>query len=83
MAPLDHDELRSCAGSDWGLPERLARKQRTKLPVAQKVRLAIDLYEAVRVTRPEWPSDSIRRADLATHQRVRALLERASHVGRR
>ena len=80
---LDHDELRSYASRDWGLPERLARKQRTKLPVAQKISLAIDLYEAVRVTRPEWPSDSIRRADLATHQRVRALLERASHVGRR
>lgn len=80
---LDHDELRSYASRDWGLPERLARKGRAMLPVQQKVRLAIDLYEAARVTRPEWPSDSIRRADLATHQRVRALLDRASHVGRR
>ena len=50
---LDRDELRSYASRDWGLPERLARKQRTKLPVAQKIR------------------------------RVRALLDRAAHVGRR
>ena len=40
-------------------------------------------YEAARNTRPEWLSDAIRRADLATHQRVRALLDRAAHVGRR
>jgi hypothetical protein len=65
------------------MPERLARSHRAKLPVAQKVQLAIDLYEAARVTRPEWPSDAVRRADLATHQRVRALLDRAAHVGRR
>ena len=83
MAPLDLDELRNYASRDWGLSERLARKQRAKLPVAQRVRLAIDLYEAARTTRPEWPSEAIRRADLATHQRVRALLDRAAHVGRR
>jgi len=83
VAPLDHDELRSYAGRDWGLLERLARKQRTKLPVAQKVRLAIQLYEAARATRPEWPDEAVRRADLINHQRVRALLDRAAHVGRR
>ena len=83
MAPLDLDELRSYANRDWGLPERLACRQRTKLPVAQKVRLAIDLYEAARATRPEWPDETVRQADLTNHQRVRALLDRAAHVGRR
>ena len=83
MPPLDHDELRDYAGRDWALPERLARRGRAMLPVRQKVRLAIDLYEAARATRPEWPSDATRRADLGTHQRVRALLDRAAHVGRR
>ena len=53
------------------------------LPVQQKIRLAIDLYEAARSTRPDWPNDAVRRADLAIHQRVRALLDRAAHVGRR
>ncbi len=53
------------------------------LPVRQKVRLAIDLYEAARATRPEWPSEATRRADLTNHQRVCALLDRAAHVGRR
>ncbi len=81
--PLDVTELRNYAGRDWGLAERLARRRRANLPVGQKVRLAIDLYEAARATRPEWPDDALRRADLATHQRVRALLDRAAHVGRR
>ena len=80
---LDHDELRSYASRDWGLPERLARKRRTKLPVAQKIRLAIHLYEAARAMRPEWPDAAVRRAALTNHQRVRALLDRAAHVGSR
>ncbi len=82
VPPLDVTELRNYAGRDWGLPERLARKHRVNLPVGQKVRLAIDLYEAARATRPAWPDDALRRADLATHQRVRALLDRAAHVSR-
>ena len=83
VPPLDVTELRNYAGRDWGLPERLARKRRVNLPVGQKVRLAIDLYEAARSTRPGWPDDAMRRADLATHQRVRALLDRSAHVSRR
>ena len=80
---LDHDELRRYASRDWGLPERLARKHRASLPVAQKVRLAIDLYEATRTCRPESQNEAVRRADLTNHQRLRALLDRAAHVGRR
>ena len=80
--PLDVTELRSYAGRDWGAPERLARKHRANLPVEQKVRLAVDLYEALRITRPDWPSEAVRRADLATHLRVRSMLDRAAHVGR-
>ena len=80
---FDAEELRSYAGRDWGAPERLARVNRANLPVEQKVRLAIDLYEAARNTNPGWPSEAVRRADLAAHRRVRALLDRAAHVGRR
>ena len=82
-APLDATELRNYASRDWNAPERLARKHRANLPVEQKVRLAVALYEAARSTRPEWPGEAVRRADLATHLRVRALLDRASHVGGR
>ena len=81
--PFDATELRGYAGRDWDAPERLARRHRAGLPVEQKVRLAIDLYEAARAARPEWPSEAIRRADPATHLRVRALLDRATHVGGR
>ena len=81
--PFDVTELRSYAGRDWDAPARLARKHRAALPVEQKVRLAIDLYEAARAARPEWPGEAVRRADLATHLRVRALLDRAAHVGGR
>ena len=83
MPPVDIADLRNYASRDWGLPERLARKRRARLPVTQKVRLAIDLYEATRTCRPEWPDEAVRRADLTNHQRVRALLDRAAHVGRR
>ena len=82
-ARFDAEELRRYAGRDWGAPERLARTHRVKQPIEQKVRLAIDLYEAARNTNPGWPSEADRRADLAAHRRVRALLDRASHVGRR
>ena len=82
-ARLDPKELRSYAGRDWGAPERLARLHRVNMPIEQKVRLAIDLYEAARNTNPGWPSEADRRADFATHRRVRALLDRAAHVGRR
>ena len=82
-ARFDAEELRSYAGRDWGAPERLARVDRANLPVEQKVRLAIDLYEAARIANPGWPSEADRRADLAAHRRVRALLDRAAHVGRR
>lgn len=80
--PFDVTDLRGYPSRDWRIPERLARRQRAGLPVEQKTRLAIDLYEAARATRPEWPDEAIRRADLATHQRVRVLLDRAAHVGR-
>jgi len=80
---LDDQDLRAYARRDWGAPERLARRARARLPVARKVRLAVQLYEAARATRPDWPDAAARRADLATHQRVRALLKRAPHVGRR
>ncbi len=83
MPLLDETELRAYARRDWGAPARLARRERVRLPVARKVQLAVELYEAVRATRPGWPDEETRRSDLANHQRVRALLDRASHVGRR
>ena len=77
---LDATELRGYANRDWGAPERLARRRRATLPIERKVRLAVALYEAARATRPEWPDETMRRADLASHLRVRALLDRAAHV---
>ena len=84
MAPrLKATELREYARRDWGAPSRLARRRRAMLPVEHKVRLGIELYEAARATRPDWPDEVSRRADLANHRRVRALLDRAAHVGAR
>ncbi|MDD9986921.1 MAG: hypothetical protein OXQ31_11665 [Spirochaetaceae bacterium] len=80
---LDPEDLRGYAARDWGAAERLARRHRATLPVDRKVRLAIDLYEAARATRPGWPDEATRRDDLAAHRRVRALLDRAAHVGAR
>jgi len=81
MDRIDPDELRAYAARDWGAAERLAREERARRPVDEKVRLAIELYEATKATRPDWPDEATRRADLESHRRVRALLDRASHVG--
>ncbi|MCY4483965.1 MAG: hypothetical protein OXC12_13900 [Spirochaetaceae bacterium] len=78
---LDDADLRAYAHRDWAAPARLARRERVCLPVARKVQLAVQLYEAARAARPGWPDEETRRSDLATHRRVRALLDRAAHVG--
>lgn len=83
MPRLDPDDLRAYANRDWRAPERLARAERARLPLEQKVRLAIELYEAARATRPDWPDEATRRADLESHLQVRALLDRAADVGAR
>ena len=80
---LDETELRAYARRDWEAPARLARRERVRLPVERKVQLAVQLYEAARATRPDWPDEETRRSDFANHRRVRALLDRAAHVGRR
>jgi len=78
---LDPEALREYAERDWEAPSRLSLKARAQAPVAEKVRLAVDLYEAHRRTNPGWPSDEQRREDLRMHLRLRALLDRASDVG--
>lgn len=83
MARLDPDDLRAYARRDWAAAEVMTRRERAKLPVDEKVRIAIALYEAARRTRPGWPDDATRRADLAQHLRVKDLLRRAADVGRR
>lgn len=83
MRLFDDADLRAYAHRDWGAPARLARRERVRLPVERKVQLAVQLYEAARAARPGWPDEETRRSDLATHQRVRSLLDRAAHVGHR
>ena len=83
MTRIDPEQLREYAHRDWQVPERLARRHRARQSVARKVEIAIALYEAARATRPGWPDEATRKADLASHLRVRALLDRAAHVGTR
>ncbi|MCB9684493.1 MAG: hypothetical protein H6738_05205 [Alphaproteobacteria bacterium] len=79
---LDPSDLVSWATRDWEAPERLSREARARLPVEDKVRIAISLYEAALATAGK-PDDRARLADLEHHLRVKALLTRAAHVGRR
>lgn len=73
--------LRRYAQRDGGAPERLARRQRAQLSVAERVRLAIEIYEAAKATKPGWPDEATRRADLDAHVRLKRLLHEAAHVG--
>jgi len=80
---LEHDDLRRYAARDWGAPERLARRHRAEQPVARKVALAVQLYEAARATSPAWPDEQCRAKDLESHVNLRKRLRRAGHVGAR
>jgi hypothetical protein len=80
---LDPADLREYASRDWASLERMARIERARQPVATKVALGIALYEAMKHTRPTWPDSDARREDLDAHLRLRALLDRAAHVGTR
>ncbi|HHH27540.1 MAG TPA: hypothetical protein ENK57_04205 [Polyangiaceae bacterium] len=83
MPRLDARDLRRYAQRDWGAPERLARRERARLPVDERVRLGIALYEATKATNPGWPDEATRRADLDAHMRVKRLLHEAADVGAR
>ncbi|MEM9695892.1 MAG: hypothetical protein AAGA56_25335 [Myxococcota bacterium] len=83
VGDLDPDELRRYANRDWTAPERMARRARAAQSVAERVQIAIALYEAAKETRPGWPDEATRRADFEHHLEVKALLDRAGHVGAR
>ncbi len=80
---FDRADLRRYALRDWGAPERLARRQRARQPVQQKIALAVSLYEAARAHTPGWPDDASRRRDLESHINLRKRLNLAAHVGAR
>lgn len=81
--PLDPAELRAFARRDWGAPERLARAERVARSPERCFELAWELYLAARFACPGWPSEEDRRRDFEHHLAMRALLDRAGHVGRR
>jgi len=80
---LDPADLRAYARRDWSALEARSRRARAALPPAQKVAVAIALYESARATLPGWPTEADRRRDLQDTLRLRRLLDRASHVGAR
>lgn len=83
MTRLDPDDLRRYAQRDWSAPERLARRERAQLAVAERVRLAIALYEGAKATDPTWPNEAMRRADFEAHVRLKQCLDAAADVGTR
>jgi len=83
MTRLDTRGLLEFVSRDWEAPARLSRAARASRSIPEKVALAIALYEAARATKPGWPDEATRRADLEAHLRVKRLLARAAHVGAR
>jgi hypothetical protein len=80
---LNPEDLRRYARRDWAAPERLARRERARQPLALKIDIAIALYEAAKVTNPTWPDEATRRADFEAHLRLKTLLDEATDVGAR
>lgn len=81
--PLLPKDLREFVGRDWSRLDALDRERRAGLPVAEKSRLAVALYEAAKRTRPGWPTAEDRWEDLQEHIRVNSLLKRGANVGAR
>ena len=77
---LDPDHLREFASRDWGAVDRLSRRSRAAMGLADRVRIAVELYEAARLTRPGWPTKQDRLQDLAAHLAVREKLDRSAHA---
>ncbi|MEM9864500.1 MAG: hypothetical protein AAF938_23070 [Myxococcota bacterium] len=61
----------------------MTRHRRVHLPIEEKLAMAETLYANAKALHPGWPSDDERWEDLQHHLRVKALLARAAHVGRR
>lgn len=77
---FDAEDLRRFAGRDWEAPARLARQARACAPIAEKVRIAVELYEAAKAMRPDWPDEASRRRDIEAHIRLHQLMVRAGNV---
>lgn len=71
---FDPARARAMLNRAWNATEARDRVVRGSAPVEAKVRMAIALYEAAKATRPDWPTEADRRADLAHHLEVRAIL---------
>ena len=54
---LDPDHLREFASRDWGAVDRLSRRSRAAMGLADRVRIAVELYEAARLTLAALASD--------------------------
>lgn len=78
IAPMRPEDLRAFVDRDW---ERVAAAKRSRwsarrreLGPAEGFRLAAELYEHVRHTRPDWPDRRSRLADLEHHIKLSELL---------
>jgi hypothetical protein len=79
---VNHDDLRAYAGRDWRVVEDAKRRywiERKKvLTPTAALAIAEGLRLHVRALRPDWPSETERTADLATHAKVSTSLRSVS-----
>lgn len=80
---LETKGLRDFVQRNWAATERADRLARARRTVDEKVRLGIEMYESMRRTLPDWPTETQRREDLEAHIRLRHLLDKATNVGSR
>ncbi|MEM6955026.1 MAG: hypothetical protein AAF411_21130 [Myxococcota bacterium] len=83
MTRLDTTGLRAWMAREWAATRDADRRARAAQTPKQKVRLAVELYESAKRSNPAWPTAEDRARDLRSHERLRALLTRAAHVGAR
>jgi hypothetical protein len=76
FAGRDWESARRSKEAYWG--ERIAR-----LGPAEAFRIAEELRQEVLLLHPAWPSAAQRHADVQSHIRVAALLQRAGAARRR
>ncbi len=76
MSKLDPDELRAMMARPWDVLERAGARHWAAEPPEAHLRAAQELYDLGR-QHHDWPSAEERAADLAAHQRLARLLQRA------
>lgn len=78
MYEFDPAALRRYRDRVWNCDEAATIKARASLPIDEKFRISRALWLGIRASRPEWPTEADRRADLHFHVELAQRFKRVT-----